>query len=874
MLYEPLKIGTLSQTSVNATRDVATIEVVLHGTIDIAFEAPCAVKYNGEILFKGIVDTPIRQERGVTKFRVIQQVEAEEVGFAPEESELDLINEFTPWPMGFGSPVYAKTVKVRKQPTTSTETNICLINLELVERRDQLLDAINRGLFIINYWRTAADKQVNPNAETTLNQYIAVLTTGEAQNILWAEARNLLQQRQDDLNKHPNDIDTLTEFYNQQDEVASLSDTINALLQSKVTLEDHIQFLRFMARMKRYAVDNMLKIWKQLRIWTYEYFELALQICEQERCAQPVHYVEDSRDFPQNTDVDVRINDFIFTVQFDGKKMTGISGPNPEQENLTVSPHREDDAPCSEYEFFNGVNVFYTPAIGLENTWCLVKDTSDNYHVIYVEKQEDDKCTFRVVPWSGERFKQAQSQSLEAATLQLADAPIYDILRDGVNSSLYQSQAFNPNTWLDRKSADYIQAIAPLSNPGPDVRRNIAMLVHLKKFDNLNGLVIPDPQPRDIYTIIGEDIASIEQVASRPLPSWYDYNLIPEELPELENWEAPPGTEVTMDTCEIYAINTIQSQVHGVYAYFTDRDKKSLRALPESYYEIETEDLGTLRPTLLKLRRPLPSNWDKEIYATYTSKVGPNVADILRYIINKYTDKTPNSSFDTVKEYLVNYPANFVVYDRPDALSLINRICREARCAVTLRDDQFHLTYLSRVPGSDGIGFTSSTVLKKSRSVRVSKVEDIITRYNVTWTPNGLPIEPEKLVLRHNVGKYGLKDNDYDFLIYDQYDLVHKTINFWLIRNSEIYQFWKGNLTIGGINYQLLDELSNGVGTGRVQSWEYAHDTRTVTVEVNTGIPYNEDAVNQYYWPSQIDAELIWPNEADTTGVTGTIECP
>ena len=52
--------------------------------------------------------------------------------------------------------------------------------------------------------------------------------------------------------------------------------------------------------------------------------------------------------------------------------------------------------------------------------------------------------------------------------------------------------------------------------------------------------------------------------------------------------------------------------------------------------------------------------WSDELYVTFQSSVGPNIVDILEYIIDNYTDLTYDTdSFNYVRTKLAPFPANF-----------------------------------------------------------------------------------------------------------------------------------------------------------------------------------------------------------------------
>jgi hypothetical protein len=463
------------------------------------------------------------------------------------------------------------------------------------------------------------------------------------------------------------------------------------------------------------------------------------------------------------------------------------------------------------------------------------------------------------------------------------ETPLYDAFGNGIDSGYYTGD-FDPAVWLNPESQRYLELIALIPNPSPEEKRNIALLAYLEKFDTLTGLVVSDPQPRDTYVLIGPDIASIEAVCGQINPAWLDSRTFySEEIPPSKDWEAPPGTTITLDTCVVKVVNILPSTILGVYAYYTDKNLRSLQPVPSRYYRIETPNLNGINPTVLILDNPLSENpgWEDEIYVTYQSSVGPEVPNIIEHLVDTYTDKTiDTTSFSNVlTAFSDKYPANFVFYDRPNAIEAINRVAWEARCAATLRNNQVYLTYLAQEPTPVGPGLIDTTILIGTEKLNTVSTEQLITRYNVTWRKNGID-KPEKLTLRNNIPLYQLKEQNIDILIFDKYDLVHKTVNFWLMRNSNLFYQLTCQTIMSGINYEILDGCTTPYRVGRVIEWSYNHEFREVEITVETPFRYGEDTEYPYYWPAALDPGIDWPGIEDNPGgygpgteVSGTISC-
>ena len=70
------------------------------------------------------------------------------------------------------------------------------------------------------------------------------------------------------------------------------------------------------------------------------------------------------------------------------------------------------------------------------------------------------------------------------------------------------------------------------------------------------------------------------------------------------------------------------------------------------------------------------------MYITFQSSVGPNIVDILDYIIDNYTDLTyDQASFDYVRTKLAPFPANFPLLQRKNVIAVLKEIVFQSRCA-------------------------------------------------------------------------------------------------------------------------------------------------------------------------------------------------
>jgi hypothetical protein len=88
-------------------------------------------------------------------------------------------------------------------------------------------------------------------------------------------------------------------------------------------------------------------------------------------------------------------------------------------------------------------------------------------------------------------------------------------------------------------------------------------------------------------------------------------------------------------------------------------------------------------------------DWEDAIYVTFASTVGPNPVEIMIYIIDNYTQNSYDvDNFAEVAEKVAVTPMNFLYQSLDNAFSLLQGLAYQARCAIYLVEDVFHLKFL------------------------------------------------------------------------------------------------------------------------------------------------------------------------------------
>lgn len=339
---------------------------------------------------------------------------------------------------------------------------------------------------------------------------------------------------------------------------------------------------------------------------------------------------------------------------------------------------------------------------------------------------------------------------------------------------------------------------------------------------------------------------------------------------------ASPGAIVTLAADEeiIYAANLLPSTVLRVAAFrSTDNGQTELVTVPANYYNVRTTNYVGYQVTEVQLPRPLSRRdnaWDDEtLYVTLTSSVGPNTVDVLEWLIDAYTTfDVDATSFAAVKLSLENYPSHFPILDRRNIIEVLEEIAFQARCAIWLRDDKFYLRYLSKEPDADDT-FTVSDIDLQTVSVDLTDTEDLVTKLVATWQEDYSKDKQNRLILRHNVAKYGTLQEDYDFYIYNIKQLVEKSATFWLIRKSNTWRKVAFSTPLHKLRVEVFDTISLDVPQFAspvkciVEKASYNSDTNSIDFEVWTPLKSGSTSPYVFAWPAAVDQQQVFPTPAE-----------
>jgi hypothetical protein len=355
----------------------------------------------------------------------------------------------------------------------------------------------------------------------------------------------------------------------------------------------------------------------------------------------------------------------------------------------------------------------------------------------------------------------------------------------------------------------------------------------------------------------------------------------------IQQFWAEPGATVRIYSAEpiTYIVSIIPGTVLAVKAYKQFTGERRLVDVPNNLYRVETRNYGTVTAVQLVFNRPLSSiqdqGWSDDVYVTFQSSVGPNIVDILKYLIENYTDLTwDDASFNYVRTKLVPFPANFPILDRKNTLDVLQEIAFQARCALWINNGVFHIKYLPEEPAEADTITVSDIDAESGIDVELTPTEDLVTKMRIKWRLSWAPGQTDRdrdqgqkwMILRHNVTKYGTQEEEHDFYIYNQPDTILKCATFWLIRKSNTWKRAKFKTFLNKLNLETFDGVNLNF-TGRyvasgsvkavIEKATYNSADNLIEFECLVPVRAGEMVKSPYYWPSTLAVDTTWPPKVD-----------
>lgn len=355
----------------------------------------------------------------------------------------------------------------------------------------------------------------------------------------------------------------------------------------------------------------------------------------------------------------------------------------------------------------------------------------------------------------------------------------------------------------------------------------------------------------------------------------------------VEQFWAEPGSAVRIYSAEpiTYIVSIVPGTVLAVKAYKSFEGYRQLCNVPSDLYEVQVVNYGPVTAVQLVFQKSLSAlkdqGWGDDVYVTFESSVGPNIIDIMKYIIERWTDLTWDAaSFDSVRTKLMPFPANFPILERKPTLDVLQEIAYQARCALWISNGVFFIKYLPEEPAADGTITVSDVDAERGMEVSLTSTEDIITKmrvqWRISWAPGQTDQDKDKsekwIILRHNVTRYGIQEEDYFWYIYNQPDIILKCATFWLMRKSCTWKQIKFSTFLNKLNLETFDcvnldfnggYVASGAAKALVQQANFDSESNLIDFECLVPVRAGEMEQSKYFWPAALRVDETWPPQAD-----------
>jgi hypothetical protein len=349
-------------------------------------------------------------------------------------------------------------------------------------------------------------------------------------------------------------------------------------------------------------------------------------------------------------------------------------------------------------------------------------------------------------------------------------------------------------------------------------------------------------------------------------------------------WVANGGSMVTVSSRTFYPMTYIVSLMHvqvpTVWAYRNLNGQKILSIVPPSYYSVQHIMFNTLAATLIKMNAPLSSyanqGWEDDLYCDIVSPVGPNIVDIMKWVIENYTGHAwDTTSFNHVRTLLEPFPANFAKVDRPNVVAFLQELAFQSRCAIWYSNGVFYLKYLSE-ESTPVDTITDDDVEFGSLEMTCTPTEELVTKLTVTWKPDGVT-DSYRSIFRHNVQKYGTLEGQYDFYIYNVLGLVEKSAVFWIVRKANTWKEVSFTTFLTKLRLEPYDmvtlslsskHISNDPVNCMVKSVQYDSDNNRLTLNLWVPVRFGEMDQYPFAMPANISETVVFPTAKDLAGGT------
>lgn len=306
-----------------------------------------------------------------------------------------------------------------------------------------------------------------------------------------------------------------------------------------------------------------------------------------------------------------------------------------------------------------------------------------------------------------------------------------------------------------------------------------------------------------------------------------------------------------------------------------------LVGVPNNYWSVQHVTNGDLRYTTITLTQPLSSRidsnnnnegWQDDLYLNIIGEVPGVATTIIEWLVSNYTPYSCDpTSFAAAAAYINRYPMNFALFDRPNVLKLLSDLAFQSRCALWYNDGKFFIKFLPNQ--EDPVEtITETDIDLNSIEVSYTSTEDLITKFTAEWKPDYSQAQPNKIIYRNNIARYGTVEDSFNFFAYNIQACVQKMMEFWLIRKSNTFKRISFRTFLTKLRIETWDtillDFNNGLVANSpvpaiVESAKF--DTSNWKLVITAWVPVRAGEMTQfdYAFPANLPVEFLYPIPGD-----------
>jgi len=256
-------------------------------------------------------------------------------------------------------------------------------------------------------------------------------------------------------------------------------------------------------------------------------------------------------------------------------------------------------------------------------------------------------------------------------------------------------------------------------------------------------------------------------------------------------------------------------------------------------------------------------------WCSVSSTVGPNIVDIIQYIIENYTELTFNAdaSLHTIHS---SFPVGFYYTDDVTVKSVLDDICVQACLKYTIYGNDFTLKdATTKNTVTSEISLTKSNLEIGSLRWNTSRSSDLFTTVIGKWSITNYPDHIEETVeLENNIDKFDENIKIIDFNIYHAKGSVERAVTFYLDLYSNIWEYITFRCFLYCMNLYLYERVTVdtpiiGSNTGIIEEFDFTASTFSTKIKLNTlnsttgGKGYLDGTWDGTYDLAQLDNEFL-----------------